>query len=53
MNGGGPGTCGRNLLIRKNGVIVNIGGRCSTLWKVDERLRIETPGAGAYGSESE
>lgn len=50
MCGGEPGTCGRNLLIRQNGVTVNIGGRCSTDWKVGERLRLETPGAGGYGS---
>jgi 5-oxoprolinase (ATP-hydrolysing) len=53
MAGGEPGTCGRNLLIRKNGVTVNIGGRCSTSWKVGERLRLETPGAGGYGPEQE
>jgi len=51
MDGGEPGSCGRNLLIRKNGVTVNIGGRCSTSWKVGERLRLETPGAGGYGAE--
>jgi 5-oxoprolinase (ATP-hydrolysing) len=51
MCGGEPGTCGRNLLIRNNGVTVNIGGRCSTDWNVGERLRLETPGAGGYGSE--
>lgn len=51
MCGGEPGTCGRNLLIRNNGVTVNIGGRCSTDWNVGERLRLETPGAGGYGHE--
>jgi len=51
MDGGEPGACGRNLLIRDNGVVVNIGGRCSCPWKVSEHLRIETPGAGGYGSE--
>jgi len=50
MNGGEPGTCGRNLLIRKDGVVVNMGGKCSCDWDVGERLRIETPGAGGYGS---
>ena len=51
MCGGKPGSCGRNLLLRNNGVTVNIGGRCSTEWKVGERLRLETPGAGGYGVE--
>merc|ERR1712078_441503 len=53
MCGGEPGKCGRNLLVRKNGVAVNMGGRCSTSWKVGERLRLETPGAGGYGKAEE
>jgi 5-oxoprolinase (ATP-hydrolysing) len=49
MHGGEPGACGRNLLIRNNGVVVNMGGRCSGDWHQGERLCIETPGAGGYG----
>lgn len=49
MEGGEPGSCGRNLLVRNNGVVVNMGGRCSAEWQKGERLRIETPGAGGYG----
>jgi 5-oxoprolinase (ATP-hydrolysing) len=49
LEGGGPGACGLNLLRRKNGIIVNIGGRCSGRLDVGERLRIETPGGGGYG----
>jgi 5-oxoprolinase (ATP-hydrolysing) len=49
MAGGEDGACGRNLLIRKNGIIVNMGGRCSGPMDVGERLRIETPGGGGYG----
>jgi 5-oxoprolinase (ATP-hydrolysing) len=49
LDGGGPGACGRNLLIRENGIVVNMGGRCSGDWNRGERLRIETPGAGGYG----
>ncbi|KAG7369030.1 hydantoinase B/oxoprolinase-domain containing protein [Nitzschia inconspicua] len=52
MEGGEPGACGRNLLIRNNGVVVNMGGRCSADWHKGERLRIETPGAGGYGAAS-
>lgn len=51
MNGGEEGACGRNLLVRKNGTMVNMGGRCSSGWNVGERLRIETPGAGGYGQK--
>uniref|UniRef100_A0A7S2S486 5-oxoprolinase n=1 Tax=Eucampia antarctica TaxID=49252 RepID=A0A7S2S486_9STRA len=50
MDGGEKGQCGQNLLVRKNGVIVNIGGRCSTSIDVGERLRIQTPGGGGCGS---
>ena len=49
LEGGGPGACGRNLLKRENGILVNIGGRCSGSLNVGERLRIETPGGGGYG----
>jgi N-methylhydantoinase B/oxoprolinase/acetone carboxylase alpha subunit len=52
MDGGEPGERGRNLLIRNNGVVVNMGGRCSGDWHQGERLRIETPGAGGYGAAS-
>lgn len=50
LEGGGDGACGRNLVVRKNGVIVNLGGRCSGVIHTGERLRIETPGGGGYGS---
>ena len=50
MSGGSPGKCGRNLLIKAGDIAVNVGGRCSTTIDVGERLRIETPGGGGYGS---
>ena len=50
MAGGQDGAAGRNLLIRRNGILVNMGGRCSSSLEVGERLRIETPGGGGYGS---
>jgi len=52
MEGGGEGACGLNLLVRKDGVTVNMGGRCSGSIRTGERLRIETPGGGGYGSPS-
>ena len=52
MNGGEDGACGRNLLIRADGVTVNLGGRCSTSIDAGERIRIETPGGGGYGLAS-
>jgi 5-oxoprolinase (ATP-hydrolysing) len=53
MAGGEDGACGRNLLIREDGVVVNLGGRCSTSINTGERLRIETPGGGGYGPFSQ
>jgi len=50
LAGGEEAKCGRNLLVKKDGVIVNIGGRSSTSIDTGERLRIETPGGGGYGS---
>lgn len=50
MAGGGKGSTGRNLLIRNNGITVNMGGRCSGSIDLGERLRIETPGGGGYGA---
>ena len=49
MEGGESGQCGRNLLIKNGGLVVNIGGRCSTSISAGERLRIETPSGGGYG----
>jgi 5-oxoprolinase (ATP-hydrolysing) len=50
MAGGEEGACGRNLLLRSDGVLINIGGRCTAPLNVGERLLIETPGGGGYGS---
>jgi 5-oxoprolinase (ATP-hydrolysing) len=52
LAGGSPGKCGRNLLVKHGGLIVNIGGKCSTTIKVGERLKIETPGGGGYGKSN-
>lgn len=49
MAGGGEGACGRNLLVKQGGLVVNMGGRCSGTLNVGECLRIETPGGGGYG----
>jgi len=51
MNGGGDGACGLNLLVKKGGRIVNMGGRCSTEIDVGESMLIETPGGGGYGAK--
>ncbi len=53
LEGGTAGKRGRNLVVKKGGVSVNVGGKCSTSINVGERLRIETPGGGGYGSMCE
>jgi len=52
MAGGGDGSTGINLLVKNNGIVVNMGGRCSGSIDLGERLRIETPGGGGYGAAS-
>ncbi|CAJ1921532.1 unnamed protein product [Cylindrotheca closterium] len=52
MAGGDPGERGRNLVVKQNGTLVNLGGRCSGQLMLGERLRIETPGGGGYGPSS-
>lgn len=47
--GGGPGERGRNLWVRKDGSVVSLGGKASVLVAGGDRIRLETPGAGAYG----
>jgi 5-oxoprolinase (ATP-hydrolysing) len=49
LEGGESGQRGRNLLVRSNGILVNMGGRHSGPMDTGERLRIETPGGGGYG----
>lgn len=50
LEGGLEGASGRNLLVRKNGITVNMGGRCTGSLEMGERLRIESPGGGGYGA---
>jgi 5-oxoprolinase (ATP-hydrolysing) len=49
MNGGEPGMTGKNLIVKKGGVVLNIGAKRSGSLDVGERLVIETPGGGGYG----
>lgn len=49
MAGGEDGASGLNLVVRNDGVLINIGGRCTKSIDIGERLRIQTPGGGGYG----
>lgn len=54
IEGGQPGACGKNLLMRKSNQggyrEINFSGKNSTIIKKGDRIRILTPGGGGYGS---
>jgi len=49
IDGGGPGSCGRNYIIR-NGKKELMPGKFHAELKKGDSLRIETPGGGGYGT---
>jgi N-methylhydantoinase B len=50
LNGGGPGEVGVNVLIR-NGRQTGLPGKANIQLAPGDRIRIETPGGGAWGFE--
>ncbi|WP_133718636.1 hydantoinase B/oxoprolinase family protein [Methylocaldum gracile] len=50
LNGGNPGACGRNLVIRANGEQEILGSQAEIDMAADDVFVIETPGGGGYGS---
>ncbi|CAM1504562.1 Fc.00g021530.m01.CDS01 [Cosmosporella sp. VM-42] len=49
MAGGEPGARGENLWLRKDGRVINVGGKANCYVKAEDRMRILTPGGGGYG----
>ncbi|MCK6461800.1 MAG: hydantoinase B/oxoprolinase family protein, partial [Planctomycetes bacterium] len=49
LEGGGPGACGRNEIVR-GGVATPLPGCTSVDVRPGDRLRIRTPGGGGYGT---
>ena len=49
LQGGSDGTKGLNLLLRKDGKIINIGGKNAVKVSKGDSLRILTPGGGGLG----
>ena len=47
--GGRPGACGRNILIRANGTVESLPAKARLDLHPGDRLRIETPGGGGFG----
>jgi 5-oxoprolinase (ATP-hydrolysing) len=52
LAGGEAGACGRNLCLRTDGSVEELPGRVSVALAPGDRLRIETPGGGGYGSKA-
>lgn len=53
LQGGEPGARGQNLLIKKNGDVIDLGGKNETTVEPGDRIRILTPGGGGFGSPTE
>ncbi len=51
--GGAPGRPGRNVLVRAGGTAVGLPSKAQGLLRAGERLRVETPGGGGYGSPAD
>jgi N-methylhydantoinase A/oxoprolinase/acetone carboxylase beta subunit/N-methylhydantoinase B/oxoprolinase/acetone carboxylase alpha subunit len=49
--GGKPGACGSNTIIRASGSIEPVPAKARLELKVGDRLRIETPGGGGFGAQ--
>jgi N-methylhydantoinase B len=48
LNGGGPGAAGANFVIR-DGKRAKLPGKANAQLEPGDRIRIETPGGGAWG----
>lgn len=49
MNGGEAGKCGLNLLIKKDGRVINLGGKTAVDVQAGDVFSMKTPGGGGYG----
>lgn len=49
-NGGGDGSMGRNLWVRKeDGLVINLGGKATASFDKGDRIIINSPGGGGWG----
>ncbi|XP_072458758.1 5-oxoprolinase isoform X2 [Notamacropus eugenii] len=53
LHGGEPGAPGLNLLIRKDGRTISLGGKTSVTVFPGDTFCLKTPGGGGYGSPEE
>lgn len=52
MNGGEPAARGLNQWTKKTGRTINLGGKDSVIVSPGDRVVIDTPGGGGYGSKN-
>ncbi len=50
LAGGAPGLPGRNVVVRRDGRVEELGGSARFDAEVGDRLVVETPGGGGYGT---
>jgi N-methylhydantoinase B len=53
LAGGGPGAVGRAVIVRRDGMTQEMPGKFSTRLQSGDRVRIESPGGGGWGSIAE
>ncbi|KAH8678956.1 Hydantoinase B/oxoprolinase-domain-containing protein [Tricladium varicosporioides] len=53
LMGGGDGKRGENLWIKKNGRVINLGGKNTAMMEKGDRIVIQSPGGGGWGSKSD
>lgn len=49
LKGGMPGKCGKNMLIRRDGSVIEVEGQAELKLKNGDVFVIKTPGSGGYG----
>lgn len=49
MAGGDAGKCGLNLLIKKDGRVINLGGKTAVDVQAGDVFSMKTPGGGGFG----
>jgi 5-oxoprolinase (ATP-hydrolysing) len=50
LDGGAPGACGRNYVVRRDGRVEELGATAAVALSAGDRFVIETPGGGGYGA---
>ncbi len=53
LMGGEPGSTGKNLILRRDGAVMEMPGKFHGRLEPGDRIRIETPGGGGWGKVQE